>query len=113
MYKVICAAIVSVLIILLLINLYIKFQNKYDYYLPNIGGYWDYDPDYKYYYKDPLYYTHPGYPENSFIWNAPLRSTRNMSYDLRGDVSINEKAWLPFNWSSWIPIRNKPLYAIS
>ena len=111
MYKIILISLISILLLLLLIRLF-SF-NKYDHYLPNIGGYWDYDPDYKYYYKDPLYYTLPQYPENQFIWNAPLRSTRNMSYDLRGDVSINSKAWLPFNWSSWIPIRNKPLPDVS
>jgi len=47
--------------------------------------------------SDYLYY--PYYP----YWNASTRHTRNMSYDLRGDVPITQQAWFPFNMSSYAP----------
>lgn len=44
------------------------------------------------------------------IWNVPTRSTRNMSYDLRGDVPIPDTGfWSPFNMSTIRPIQNTPL----
>ena len=51
MYKVIIGAIIIIFLLVTLIN---YFKYKYDYYLPNIGGYWDYNPDYKYYYKTSM-----------------------------------------------------------
>lgn len=45
------------------------------------------------------------------IWNEPTRSTRNMSYDLRGDVPIPETGfWSPWNMSTIRPIQNTPLF---
>lgn len=46
--------------------------------------------------SDYLYYPY---------WNASTRHTRNMSYDLRGDVPIppSQQAWFPFNMSSYAP----------
>jgi len=49
------------------------------------------------YVPDELSY--PYYP----FWNASTRHTRNMSYDLRGDVPIPQHAWFPFNMSSYAP----------
>ena len=31
------------------------------------------------------------------FWNVPIRSTRNMSYDLRGDPCIIKRVQFPFN----------------
>lgn len=61
--------------------------------------------------EDNLNYvsTHTGYP----FWNSQIGSTRNMSYDLRGDVQIPYLMNLPFNMSSRIPIQNKTLSDIS
>lgn len=44
---------------------------------------------------------YPYYP----YWNASTRHTRNMSYDLRGDVPIpsSQQVLLPFNMSSYAP----------
>lgn len=52
-----------------------------------------------------IYETYPQYP----FWNA-LRSTRNMSYDLRGEAGMPPLMWTPFNMSPHIPIINEPLY---
>ena len=46
------------------------------------------------------------------FWN-PLRSTRGMSYDLRGDVPIPYLMNMPFNMSERIPIQNRTLNDIS
>lgn len=40
------------------------------------------DIDFSYYNSDPIYDYDPTFYQ---IWNIPTRSTRNMSYDLRGD----------------------------
>lgn len=37
-----------------------------------------------------------------------MRSTRNMSYDLRGDVPIPYHMIMPFNMSTRMPIINAP-----
>lgn len=52
----------------------------------------------------PDYYpsTHTGYP----FWNTQIGTTRNMSYDLRGDVPIANQGWFPFNMGTTIPIQN-------
>jgi len=59
----------------------------------------------------------PGYPDyyNSGNFNpGPLRSTRGMSHDLRGDVQIPDTGFVPiFNMSTLRPIRNKPLWMVS
>ncbi len=47
------------------------------------------------------------------IWNQPLRSTRNMSYDLRGDVPIPYYINMPWNMSERMPIQNRTLSDIS
>lgn len=60
-------------------------------------------------YFAPVYYNDNIFP----FWNSPLRSTRNMSYDLRGDVPIPYIMNVPFNMSSRIPIQNKSLADIS
>jgi hypothetical protein len=46
-------------------------------------------------------------------FNESTRHTRNMSYDLRGDVPIPYMMNLPFNMPESIPIRNKTLNDIS
>jgi len=46
-------------------------------------------------------------------WNNPLRSTRNMSYDLRGDVPVAKYNISPWLNSSLMPIYNKPLWMVS
>ena len=58
---------------------------------------------YDYYYPD-YYNTYTNFP----FWNTQYGTTRNMSYDLRGDYYI-PKMWTPFNMSSYIPIINRPL----
>lgn len=102
MHKFIIIAILILIGVLVLLQLFRLHVDKF----ANIGGYWGFDPDYEYY-RDPWYYTHSNYP----FWNTQLGTKRNMSYDLRGDVSINSVGWVPFNMSSWIPIRNRPLWA--
>ena len=34
---------------------------------------------------------------NETFWNEPLRSTRNMSYDLRGEAYLPPRINYPFN----------------
>ena len=53
--------------------------------------------------------THTNFP----FWNSQLGSTRNMSYDLRGDVPIYPGYVGPWNISSTAPIQNKPLWMVS
>lgn len=82
------------------------------------------------------------YSTNWFWMNEPIRSTRNMSYDLRGDVPLSHgyvgindkvarlKALPSYPWSanlnlqpykhslwrnisSYYPIQNKPLWMVS
>lgn len=55
------------------------------------------------------YMTHTNFP----FWNTQLGNKRNMSYDLRGDVWYPNLMWTPFNMTSTVPIRNKPLYLVS
>jgi hypothetical protein len=70
---------------------------------------------YKYRYGYPTYFkgSYVGLP----FWNIPTRTTRNMSYDLRGDVPIRHSYVGPWNISSWVygegPIKNKPLWMVS
>ena len=55
-------------------------------------------------------------PSNYFMypfWNASTRHTRNMSYDLRGDVPIPPSYVGPWNISENAPIQNKTLDEIS
>lgn len=47
------------------------------------------------------------------LWNEPMRSTRNMSYDLRGDVPIPNYINMPWNMSERMPIQNRSLSDIS
>jgi len=48
------------------------------------------------------------------IWNIPTRSTRNMSYDLRGDPFHVPNYYVsPWLYSSYFPIQNKPLWMVS
>lgn len=71
--------------------------------------------------KDHFYTMYPAWDDDAAIrsnifpvWNAPTRSTRNMSYDLRGDVPIPDTGfWSPFNMSTLRPIQNKPLWMVS
>jgi hypothetical protein len=57
------------------------------------------------------YFAPVNYNDNIIFpfWNSPLRSTRNMSYDLRGDVPIPYMMTGPFNMSSRMPIQNRSL----
>jgi hypothetical protein len=68
--------------------------------------------DYQYYYNphnisDLPYYGDP-YP-----FTISSRSTRNMSYDLRGDVPVTYQDVGPWNNSTRGPIYNRPLASIS
>lgn len=103
MYLLILAAVITLLFIL-----YLPYsQKKIDHYDTT------YPSDFAPYQSTNLYsgYMEPdAYPP---IWSSPLRSTRGMSYDLRGDVPIPYYMNLPFNMSTRIPIRNKPLYMVS
>lgn len=47
------------------------------------------------------------------FWNTQIDSTKNMSYDLRGDVQIPYFMQMPFNMTSIMPIQNTSLYEIS
>ncbi len=47
------------------------------------------------------------------FWNTQLGSTRNMSYDIRGDVPIGHSYVGPWLQSSTRPIYNKPLWVVS
>ena len=53
-------------------------------------------------------YNMPYYP-----WGMSTRSTRGMSYDLRGDPFIPRQYVGPWLNSSLTPIRNKPLWMVS
>ncbi len=96
MYKLILLTLIFVTIIFLLYSL-IK-PVSYDLFSPYVSTNSNY----------PYWDTLPNYP----FWNSQ-RSTRNMSYDLRGDVQIPYLINLPFNMSSRIPIQNKTLNDIS
>ena len=55
-------------------------------------------------------YTHTDFP----FWNTQLGTTRNMSYDLRGDIPIPRQPVGPWlNSSRAAPIVNKPLWMVS
>lgn len=54
-------------------------------------------------------FTHTMFP----WWNVQLGSTKNMSYDLRGDPPIRHSYIGPWNISPYYPIQNKPLYMVS
>jgi hypothetical protein len=59
----------------------------------------------------PRYHSIPyGTHTNFLFWNTQLGSTRNMSYDLRGDVSLAHTYTGPWNNPTRFPIRNRPLY---
>jgi len=88
-------------LIMLFIVLYVTIRTKYNY-NSNIENYLPYI-------TDPYTHTYTDFP----FWNTQIGSTRNMSYDLRGDVPIPYHMWTPFNMSSRIPIQNKPLYMVS
>lgn len=62
-----------------------------------------------------IYPTHQGYsPTNPYwngytnfpFWNTPLGTTKNMSYDLRGDPLVIPRQTFPWNNSSIYPIYN-------
>lgn len=61
----------------------------------------------------PIYLPRYDLPYYDLPFNAGMRSTRGMSYDLRGDVPITQYPIGPWNVSSWSPVQNKPLYLIS
>jgi hypothetical protein len=72
-----------------------------------------------------------GFYSTNLFWgpfNEPIRSTRNMSYDLRGDVPLSHGYVGPWsanlnlqhykyslwrNISPYYPIQNKPLWLVS
>jgi hypothetical protein len=59
-----------------------------------------------------LWYYNPFRTHTNFLWwNTQLGSTRNMSYDLRGDVPIYPRFrhFQPWNNPTRFPIYNKPL----
>ena len=58
-------------------------------------------------YYPVYYYTYPPY------WGYQTGTTRNMSYDLRGDIPIPYHQVSPWNQPTSFPIQNKPLYLVS
>jgi predicted PurR-regulated permease PerM len=61
-------------------------------------------------FNDRMYQsTHTNFP----FWNTQIGSTRNMSYDLRGDIPLKWSYTGPWLNSSWFPIHNKPLWLVS
>ena len=103
-------ALIALIILLLILWFpYIFNRNKrYDHYdIITSPTYQEYNDEYRSHY-DP-YDTHTNFP----FWNSQLGSTRNMSYDLRGDVPIPHYMNIPFNMGTRVPIRNKPLYLAS
>jgi hypothetical protein len=98
MYKLIFIFIIFLFIIFLLYDL-IKKNMSYDTFSPYNGV------------NNYMYYPNNIQIEYPF-WNS-TRSTRGMSYDLRGDVPIPYFMNLPFNMSSRIPIQNRTLSDIS
>ncbi len=88
-------------LIMLFIVLYVFIRTNYNYH-SNVENYLQYI-------SDPYTHTYTNFP----FWNTQIGSTRNMSYDLRGDVPIPYQIIPPFNMSSIVPIQNKPLYMIS
>jgi|688.fasta_scaffold523460_2 hypothetical protein len=92
---------ILIAIIILLILLYIPWVfQKYDHYYPIS-------------YESPKIYNKEIYNPNFLLFGPPYVTTRNMSYDLRGDVQIPYFMNLPFNMTSRIPIKNRPLDFIS
>ena len=92
--------IVVLLIILLFVLLYtniniLEHYNEYD-----LG---EYDLD-NYYLSQSTQFP---------FWNTQIGTTRNMSYDLRGDIPIPRYNVGPWLNSSTTPIYNKPLYLVS
>ena len=58
------------------------------------------------YNDEPIYYvTHTNFP----FWNMQLGTTRNMSYDIRGDIPIKRTLTGPWLNPETRPIYNKPL----
>ncbi len=96
MYKNILLVLIFLLITFLLYSL--TKTVTYDLFSPYISNNSNY----------PYWDNESSYP----FWNSQ-RSTRNMSYDLRGDVPIPYFMNLPFNMSSRVPIQNKTLSDIS
>lgn len=72
-----------------------------------------------FWYRPYGYNMHRGYPfhyrthTNFPFWNMQLGTTRNMSYDLRGDMPIHRTPTGPWLQSSVTPIKNKPLWMVS
>ena len=68
-----------------------------------------------------LYLFFPNFFSNSeiehynrfLLWNIPTRSTRGMSYDIRGDPFIPRQYVGPWLNSPRVFIRNKPLWMVS
>ncbi len=77
-------------------------ENFYVGYIPHLR--------YPYYFRYP--YSRYPLSNDSLWWNA-TRSTRNMSYDLRGDVPIPMTYVGPWNISSYAPVVNKSLWLVS
>ena len=76
-------------------------ENFYAGYIPNL----------RYpYYNNPHYFR---YPYSRYPLRNITRSTRNMSYDLRGDVPISYTYVGPWNNSSLSPVVNKNLWMVS
>ena len=55
--------------------------------------------------RPPYYKTHTNFP----WWNNQIGTTRNMSYDLRGDIPLFHNDDMFWNQSSYVPIMNKPV----
>lgn len=69
-----------------------------------------YYPDYNKYYKSRHRIYNNNFLLPEFLWWNSNRSTRNMSYDLRGDIPVHDvRPNMIWNVSSLNPIHNKPL----
>lgn len=59
------------------------------------------------FFDDSIYLsTHTQFP----FWNTQIGTTRNMSYDLRGDIPPHLYYTGPWNISPHYPIYNRPLW---
>lgn len=95
-------SLIAIILLLIFILYTIKYIKRH--YTPN---------EKEYYYTNTSPYDYTNTYTHFPFWNMQLGSKRGMSYDLRGDVPIPYYYQFPFNMSSRIPIRNKPLYLVS
>lgn len=96
------------LFIIIVVVLYILIQ-LYDYFLSeNFSMYQTYQavaPSSSFFSPIPWWNGYTNFP----WWNTPLGTTKNMSYDLRGDPLVIPRTQFVWNNSSLFPIYNKSI----